>query len=217
MPISQSPQHQERHTQIRRSSDDPLQSAQLHNQMPRPATSDKLQKRRQSDSVVHAAPAYHAMRPSPVHLGFSQMPSPAYEQTMQQNSQASAEHPGFNQMPRSPGYEQNTQQNSQANAMYAAPNPMQQNLQASATHPGFSQMPRSPAYEQMQQNSQANATHPGFNQMPRSPAYAGCRFWSQNISTFILISPRAKMPTYRQTIKIRMYFDISIFLAKFVV
>ena len=39
-----------------------------------------------------------------------------------------------------------------------------------------------------------------------------CRFWSQNVSTFILISPRTKIPKYRQNIKIRMYFDIFNFI-----
>ena len=41
---------------------------------------------------------------------------------------------------------------------------------------------------------------------------AGCRFWSQNSSTFILISSRAKIPKYRQNIKIRMHFNMFNFL-----
>ena len=41
---------------------------------------------------------------------------------------------------------------------------------------------------------------------------AGCRFWSQNSSTFVLISSRAKIPNSRQNIKIRMHFDMFNFL-----
>ena len=35
--------------------------------------------------------------------------------------------------------------------------------------------------------------------LPTRPhSVTGCRFWSQNISTFILISPRAKIPKYHK-------------------
>ena len=36
----------------------------------------------------------------------------------------------------------------------------------------------------------------------------GCRSWSQNISTFILISPRAKIPKYRQNIGKKQNTDV---------
>ena len=43
-------------------------------------------------------------------------------------------------------------------------------------------------------------------------AVPGYRFWSQNISISILISPRVKISKYRQNIKIRMSFDILNFI-----